>query len=305
MKDIIIEVKYGGLGDHLFYSHIPKLAKERGHKVFVSTRSVFRNPEYMDLIWKRNKYVTGVTDLPGTGCLESLGDIREDENLLGAISRSVGIEGEIEKHPNPYLDYTIEDADSYFFNRYCNRYCDHMGHFDPIFMRIMNQHQVTGFGLVDLNFISYVGNIDPDRLVDKLINDVFSDTNKVLGEKLGSSIPIYVTRGKEDSDFCNAVTNRFYGSLASQYGNITMLPRLNFMEYVALVFMARDFFCLTSGGATLRSCFLGDHVYGPRYGLPRWKPTTTCYYGNGQNPAFHHVHPKYQSDHSFSYIGVS
>ena len=26
-KDLIIKVEYGGLGDHLFFSHIPRIAK--------------------------------------------------------------------------------------------------------------------------------------------------------------------------------------------------------------------------------------------------------------------------------------
>lgn len=66
MDTFIIQVEYGGLGDHLFYSHLPRIAKEKGvKKVLISTKSANRNPEYMDLIWRKNPHVDGTTDDPG------------------------------------------------------------------------------------------------------------------------------------------------------------------------------------------------------------------------------------------------
>jgi hypothetical protein len=67
-KDLVIQIKYGGLGDHLFYSHIPRIAKQTGayNRVFISNASDFRNKDYKKLIWEPNPFVDGFTDEPET-----------------------------------------------------------------------------------------------------------------------------------------------------------------------------------------------------------------------------------------------
>ena len=63
-KSLIIEIKYSGLGDHLFHSHIPRIAKESKiyDKVFISEKSIFGHSDYKKLIWELNPYVDGFTD---------------------------------------------------------------------------------------------------------------------------------------------------------------------------------------------------------------------------------------------------
>lgn len=63
-NDLVIHVKYSGLGDHLFYSHLPRIAKETGRyrKVFISTASPFRSQETRRLVWEMNPYVDGFCD---------------------------------------------------------------------------------------------------------------------------------------------------------------------------------------------------------------------------------------------------
>ena len=58
---LIIEVEYGGLGDNLFYSHIPRLAKKSGRydSVYFSNISPFRNQKHKEMIWGMNPYVDG------------------------------------------------------------------------------------------------------------------------------------------------------------------------------------------------------------------------------------------------------
>ena len=60
-KYLIIEVEYGGLGDHLFHSHLPKLAKEslKFDAVYLSNLSPFRKPAHKDAIWGKNPYLDG------------------------------------------------------------------------------------------------------------------------------------------------------------------------------------------------------------------------------------------------------
>ena len=66
MNKLIIQIKYGGLGDHLFFSHIPRIAKESGVKrVFISNASDYRDREYKTIIWAHNPYVDGFTNESG------------------------------------------------------------------------------------------------------------------------------------------------------------------------------------------------------------------------------------------------
>src|SRR4029077_9131663 len=82
-KQIILQIGHGGLGDNLFLSHIPQIAKEMSdvRRVFVSTHSVFRDAAYKHLIWTSNPYVDGFVDEPG---LEIVGPHAErgDASLL-------------------------------------------------------------------------------------------------------------------------------------------------------------------------------------------------------------------------------
>lgn len=65
-KKLVLEIRYGGLGDHLYWSHLPRIAKEQGvKKVYVSNSSEYRNPIYKKLFWENNPYVDGFTDKNG------------------------------------------------------------------------------------------------------------------------------------------------------------------------------------------------------------------------------------------------
>ncbi len=98
MKTLILEIKNGGLGDHLFWSHIPRIAKETRtyEKVLLSNQSNFRNKNYKKLIWELNPFVDGFTDEPGI----SIGDIFpvEGTNLLDMVMLAVGLDDGIRYH---------------------------------------------------------------------------------------------------------------------------------------------------------------------------------------------------------------
>src|SRR5437899_452423 len=83
MGSLILQIKYGGLGDHLFYSHIPRLAKDLGmyDRVFISNRSEFRHSDYRKYVWELNPYVDGFVDEPGVDHVCELSDPGR-ENLL-------------------------------------------------------------------------------------------------------------------------------------------------------------------------------------------------------------------------------
>lgn len=66
-SELIIEIPYGGLGDHLFHSHLPRIAKQTGayDNVYISSRSLFRHPDNKKLVWDLNPYIDGFVDEPG------------------------------------------------------------------------------------------------------------------------------------------------------------------------------------------------------------------------------------------------
>ena len=69
-NDLIIEIPFERLGDHLFHSHLPRIAKESGkkNKVYLSNYSNFGHSDYKKLIWELNPYIDGFVDEPGEKC---------------------------------------------------------------------------------------------------------------------------------------------------------------------------------------------------------------------------------------------
>jgi hypothetical protein len=88
----VIKVKYGGLGDHLFWSHLPRIAKTVGgyKKVYISNYSDYnRHPDYRKLVWEPNPFVDGFCgeDTPSTDVVIPAGI-----NLLDAIMLANGLD---------------------------------------------------------------------------------------------------------------------------------------------------------------------------------------------------------------------
>src|SRR5947208_379571 len=111
MNDLVIEVKHGGLGDHLFHSHLPRIAKETGtyRRVFYSLLSVARNEEITDLIWKSNPFVDGFIDAPGTRHNRGIFSQREG-NLLDAVMLQHGMDDGLRHHePELFPDIQAND----------------------------------------------------------------------------------------------------------------------------------------------------------------------------------------------------
>jgi hypothetical protein len=92
-KTLILQRNYGGLGDHLFYSHIPRIAKETGayKKVYISNFSEFHHPDYKRLVWENNPYIDGFIDEEGVEGDISLEE-RPDRNILDMIMLGLGLD---------------------------------------------------------------------------------------------------------------------------------------------------------------------------------------------------------------------
>ena len=95
---LIIEIPYGGFVDHLFHSHLPRIAKETGKytEVFFSTKSLIRKQDHLDLVWKLNPYVDGFVEENGQTCdlrsIVSEAMKRSDVNLLDLVMLAYGLD---------------------------------------------------------------------------------------------------------------------------------------------------------------------------------------------------------------------
>ena len=51
MNKVILYQPWGGLGDNLQFSTLPKLYSEIGYEFYISDQNVYRNPEIKKLVW--------------------------------------------------------------------------------------------------------------------------------------------------------------------------------------------------------------------------------------------------------------
>jgi hypothetical protein len=102
---LIIEIRKGGLGDHLFYSHLPRIAKQTGafDKVYISNRSTIRRRDHWTLVWELNPFVDGFTDSKGVFRFSAYHN--ESQNMLDSIMLSYGLDDGLRFH-EPEIFYT-------------------------------------------------------------------------------------------------------------------------------------------------------------------------------------------------------
>ena len=190
-KRLILEIPDLGLGDHLFHSHIPRIAKEtkRFDEVYISQHSRFRNDDNRRIVWEMNPYVDGFSDLQGVTCdlakqvkkvsLEMSNGNKPLNNLLDEVM----------------LDYGLDDG---------KRWHEPEVYYKPKFVSDYNKI------ILDPNFYSYVGDINKD--------DVFAHfkKNKIHLDaimRIRNSKALYKKRNKEDvfietpalDDFCDLI----------------------------------------------------------------------------------------------------
>ncbi len=120
MRKFVIKVKYGGLGDHILHSHLPRIAKEQAgfDKVFISNYSEYRNSETKKLVWEYHPYVDGFIDEDAP--YPNFSSVPEGKNILDAFVDFFDLpddgtrfrEPELYYHPkfqSSYEDLTIYD----------------------------------------------------------------------------------------------------------------------------------------------------------------------------------------------------
>ena len=105
MKKLVLRIRWGGLGDHLYYSPIPRVAKQtHGYdKVFISNYSDLTNKNVKRLVWEYNPFVDGFVDEDAPW--PSFATVEEGKNLLDAIVDFVGLPDDGVRFREPEIYY--------------------------------------------------------------------------------------------------------------------------------------------------------------------------------------------------------
>ncbi|MDD2366337.1 MAG: glycosyltransferase [Desulfuromonadaceae bacterium] len=154
-NDLVIHIKYSGLGDHLFYSHLPRIAKETGRyrNVFISEASPFRNLEIRRLVWELNPYIDGFCN-----------EICPYPNLIHRVSPECNLLDQL------MLCHDLDDGERH--------------HEPEIYYKPQILENLAGKAVYDPNFISNAGSLSAKK-VEKYFysNNVKIDYQMKLREK--------------------------------------------------------------------------------------------------------------------------
>jgi len=140
-ETLIIEIPYYGLGDHLFHSHLPRIAKETGRysKVLISEKSLFRQADTRRIVWELNPFVDGFIDIEGVSCdVSRLVKIVSD-GMMNQVNSTTNLLDEI------MLQYGLDDK---------SRWHDPEIYYKPKFIKNFQK------SVFDPNFFSYVGEVN-------------------------------------------------------------------------------------------------------------------------------------------------
>lgn len=209
-----IFIKYPGLGDSLFYSHIPRLAKGLGcEKVRVHVPAAIFSEEKTNLIWRLNPFVDEVVE--NCDNHNSVIGVRYGVPLLDSIAMDLGLSNEIQN-------------------------------FEPeVYYQPKNSYE--GMVVYDGNFISGAGLINADLIRERLSVEKQLVCLRPLSSK-------YIESGQCTDGYLSL------NSLA---------------DYFDVLSSADRFYCVVSGGASLR---------------PAFGKKSTVFYGAGQCAEHRHSH---------------
>jgi hypothetical protein len=141
---IVIYQPWGGLGDNLQFSTLPRLYTEKGYDVYISKDNVYRNPEIYDLVWACNPYVKGISDSPSNaGSCRGI-TIFNQENCMKNMELTHGLSHGTSKYPEIYYQPKIlpelENVLLYDMTSISSSYSDKFieQRFQPIFEKYDN-----------------------------------------------------------------------------------------------------------------------------------------------------------------------
>ena len=100
-----MKIKWGGLGDHLLFSPVPRVAKESGEydKVYISTLSDYATDEIRKFVWERNPFVDGFVD---EDCFyPEFSIVENDMNMLDKVLLLCGVPDDGKRFREPEIYY--------------------------------------------------------------------------------------------------------------------------------------------------------------------------------------------------------
>jgi hypothetical protein len=202
-KQIILQIGHGGLGDNLFLSHIPQIAKETSNmrRVFVSNRSVFRDVTYKQLIWESNPYVDGFVDEPG---LEIVGPHarRVGDSLVDHYMLKMGFNNRIS-----YLEPGCNLLDQYMLTL---GFDDGLRFHEPkIYQQIPRRSEYANAILYDPNYITHVGTISAEAVREFLEREAVRANVQIQAQANCIELPEITDRISAASivDFCSLIVS--------------------------------------------------------------------------------------------------
>lgn len=201
-KTLVMQIKWGGLGDHLFHSHIPRIAKETKmyDKVYLSELSDFRSIDYKRLIWDKNPYLDGY--VKKGGWYPEIPYNFHGTNYLDMIM----------------LGYGLDDGKRW--------------HEPEIFYKPCIKSELINKNVYDPNFITNAGYFDVKNLKKYLIKNCISIDMQLTPVKTSVSLDnIPFIKPESLEDYCSIIVscNNFF-CLAS--GGATLAAALQKPSYI-------------------------------------------------------------------------
>jgi hypothetical protein len=124
--DFVIQIPYPGIGDHLFYSPLPKLLVTQGlaKRVWISEKSRMRSDEMKNIIWESNPFIEGFTTNTGwhNSGLRPIGGNFLDGLVFQFSGQTPALRS---TRPQLYWPHELPERGTYWiwdFNRVANRH---------------------------------------------------------------------------------------------------------------------------------------------------------------------------------------
>lgn len=229
-KSLVIELPagYDGIGDHLFFSHLPRIAKESGKwtKVYVSNHNTYKANGYKDLVWGKNPYVDGFVDERGTMFV--------DDRIRNMLNTGI----------KEYRDKTLMENIALIYGLPIKEGASVM---PIIHLAIPDMSELHDAVVFDGNYKHFCG-LTADEVKKGLIEYNLKPDAKMAPFKLkgdpvhGSAVPKYI--------------NIWLGNVLSAPVESDSLEGL--IWYLSVIKSCKKFVCLMSGGSVL----------GPALGIP-------------------------------------
>ena len=104
MSNVYFAQPWGGLGDNLQFTTLPRLFHEKGVNFHVSIHNTYRNPEIYDFCWKDNPYVKGIArNNPNVGSVAPDLPHGVTDNIVSAAEIRHGFAGD-GRYPEIYYE---------------------------------------------------------------------------------------------------------------------------------------------------------------------------------------------------------